>query len=135
MDTVPAERCSEIMGLVRGKDTGPELRVRRLIYALGYRYRLHVSSLPGRPDLVFSARKKVVFVHGCFWHRHEHCPNARIPKSNRDFWLKKFSDNVQRDAMHLKALKSKGWATLIIWGCELADEQILLRKVRSFLDA
>lgn len=133
-DTVaPAER-SRIMARVRAKDTGPEWIVRRLVFAAGYRYRLHVRALPGTPDLVFPGRRKVILVHGCFWHLHEGCPMARIPKTRPDFWVSKLYGNRLRDARNLGALAVAGWDVLTLWECELADRAALEGRVRAFLD-
>ncbi|MHC6082990.1 very short patch repair endonuclease [Ralstonia solanacearum] len=135
MDSVSAARRSEIMGRVRSRDTKPELLVRRLIYAMGYRYRLHAKDLPGKPDLVFRSRRKVVFVHGCFWHRHPGCAFARLPKSRMEFWLPKLEANRQRDIKNERALQEADWTTLIIWECELADLVKLKERIKEFLDA
>jgi DNA mismatch endonuclease (patch repair protein) len=106
------------MSLVRNKDTKPELAVRRLVYAMGYRYRLH-GRLPGRPDLVFGRRQRVIFIHGCFWHRHAGCPNCRLPRSRLDFWKPKLEANQQRDRRNLARLRRLGWRILTVWECEL----------------
>lgn len=123
---------SDIMSRVRSKDTRPELLVRRLIHSAGFRYRLHVRDLPGRPDLVFSRRKKVIFVHGCFWHSHIGCQHARIPKSRTDFWLAKLGANKARDERNLRALDEAGWTVLVLWECELRRPG-LLEKIEEFL--
>jgi len=139
MDSVSPARRSEIMGRVRSRDTVPEMLVRRLTHALGYRYRLHSKDLPGKPDLVFRPRRKVIFVHGCFWHRHPGCSLARPPKSREDFWLPKLETNRQRDLKVESALQTKGWAVLTIWECELGDidklKNKLKNKIKEFLDA
>ena len=111
LDTLTARQRSERMSRVWSKDTKPEVRVRRLVHGLGYRYRLHAKDLPGCPDLVFRSRRKVVFVHGCFWHRHEECSRNRIPKSpeRRAFWRDKLDGNARRDRMNQAALRGKGW--------------------------
>lgn len=132
VDTVTTTRRSEIMSRVRCKDTRPEMLVRRLVHGAGYRYRLHVSGLPGRPDLVFAARKKVIFIHGCFWHSHAACPHARIPKSRTEFWSTKLQTNKERDARNLKALADAGWKVLVLWECELQNPA-LMQKIREFL--
>lgn len=132
VDTVTTTRRSEIMSRVRCKDTRPEMLVRRLVHGAGYRYRLHVSGLPGRPDLVFAARKKVIFIHGCFWHSHAACPNARIPKSRTEFWSTKLQTNKERDVRNLKALADAGWKVLVLWECELQNPA-LMQKIRDFL--
>jgi DNA mismatch endonuclease (patch repair protein) len=134
VDTLTPAARSKRMSLIRGKNTGPELTVRRLIYAAGYRYRLHCMKLPGRPDLVFPRRRKVIFVHGCFWHRHEGCRLARLPKSRLEFWGEKLEGNRQRDTRNLEALCALGWAALVVWECELADEKALIERIRAFLE-
>lgn len=135
MDTLtPAERSAR-MALVRAKDTKPELLVRRLVHGMGYRYRLHRRDLPGTPDLVFPGRGKVIFIHGCFWHRHADCALARLPKSRSDFWLPKLTANAERDARNVRALRRLGWSVLTIWECQLGDTAKLASKIRRFLDA
>lgn len=129
----PAER-SYRMSLIRCRDTKPELFIRRLIYSLGYRYRLYATDLPGRPDVVFRSRRKVIFVHGCFWHRHPRCPLARLPKSNLDFWVPKLAQNRQRDFRNIRKLRRAGWKVAIIWECEVRDTERLRKKIRKFLD-
>jgi len=135
MDSVSPARRSEIMGRVRSRDTVPELFVRRLVYAMGYRYRLYVKELPGKPDLVFRTRKKIIFIHGCFWHRHINCPLARLPKSREDFWVPKLEANRQRDLKIERTLQEANWKVLIIWECELGDIDKLKNKIKEFLDA
>lgn len=134
MDTVSRDRRSEIMARVRSKDTRPEWAVRRLIFAMGYRYRLHVPTLPGRPDLVFRRSRKIIFVHGCFWHRHKGCPLARQPKSREDFWIPKLEANRKRDQRNKRALVREGWRVLTIWECQLRNIDRLRGKVRRFFD-
>jgi DNA mismatch endonuclease (patch repair protein) len=131
---LPAER-SEIMARVHAKNTRPEMLVRRLVFAEGYRYRLHERKLPGCPDLVFRGRTKVIFVHGCFWHRHEKCALARMPKSRLDFWQPKLTANKERDARNKKLLTKDGWKVLTIWECQLNNIDRLKRTIRRFLDA
>lgn len=130
----PAER-SKRMSRIRGKNTRPEMRVRRLIHRMGYRYRLHRRDLPGKPDLVFITRRKVIFVHGCFWHRHPDptCKLARLPKSRNDFWLPKLEGNRARDIRNQEELQARGWDVLVIWECELHDEEALSNKIQAFL--
>lgn len=115
----PSER-SERMSRIRGKDTRPELALRKALHRLGLRYRLHGAGLPGKPDLVFPRYKAVVFVHGCFWHRHPGCSIATTPKSNTPFWMEKFEKNVARDARVTKQLEEQGWRILVAWECELS---------------
>ena len=135
MDTLsPAER-SERMSRVRGKDTGPELRVRRIAHRLGYRFRLHRADLPGRPDMAFIGRRKVVFVHGCFWHRHDCTAGRRLPKSRLDFWQPKLDGNAVRDHAVSTRLHAEGWRPLVIWECETRDEEAVAARLREFLNA
>lgn len=132
VDHISAERRSWLMSRVRGKDTKPEMVVRRIAHALGYRFRLHRKDLPGRPDLTFPRLRKVVFVHGCFWHRHG-CRKTTTPKSNVDFWLEKFRRNVERDAQAVEALRATGWNELVIWECETRDPDALAERLERFL--
>ena len=135
-DTVTPERRSEIMSRIKSGDTKPELAVRRLTHAMGYRYRLHRKDLPGKPDLVFAGRRKVIFVHGCFWHQHADpsCPLARRPKSNRDFWLPKLRRNAERDAETQRRLADLGWQVLVLWECEVGASQRIANRIRRFLE-
>lgn len=110
---------SRMMSSIRGKDTRPERTLRTLLFAEGFRYRLHVRSLPGSPDLVLPKYKAVIFVHGCFWHRHENCRYATTPKANGEFWSRKFEGNVARDARHIEQLRKLGWRVAIVWECAL----------------
>jgi len=132
MDRVTKEKRSEIMSRIRGKNTSPEMIVRKLVFSLGYRYRLHGRNLPGKPDLVFAGRKKVIFVHGCFWHMHN-CRKGTTPESNKDFWLPKLERNKARDTDNLNKLDEMGWKVLVIWQCQLKDIQELEATVTSFL--
>ncbi|MCM0754772.1 very short patch repair endonuclease [Desulfovibrio aminophilus] len=136
MDTLTPRQRSERMSRVRGKDTAPEMRLRKLIHGMGYRYRLHVGNLPGRPDLVFSSRRKVIFLHGCFWHRHpdRNCKLARLPKSRQEFWLPKLEGNKARDHKVLAELRAGGWDVLVIWECEMNRTEWLQETIRNFLD-
>lgn len=124
MNSVPLTR-SEVMGRVKGKDTRPEWLVRRALRRAGVGYRLHRRDLPGKPDIVLATRRMVVFVHGCFWHRHADCPRATTPKSRIDFWEAKFADNVARDARDRAALEALGWRVMVIWECECRDAWVL----------
>jgi DNA mismatch endonuclease, patch repair protein len=135
VDTIPSSERSEIMSRVRSKNTRPEMLVRQLVFAEGYRYRLHDRKLPGCPDLVFRGRAKVIFVHGCFWHRHDACALARLPKSRLDFWMPKLDANKARDARNRKLLAKEGWKVLTIWECQIKDSERLKRTIRRFLDA
>lgn len=131
VDTVDKQTRSMMMARIRGKDTKPEMMVRRLAHRLGFRFRLHRQDLPGSPDLVFPGLRKVIFVHGCYWHRHPGCRLAYEPKSNLAFWKKKFAANVARDEKALADLKEKGWDTLVVWECETKDADL----VASYLSA
>lgn len=136
MDTLSPSERSERMGRIRGKDTKPEMAVRRLLHSLGYRYRLHRRELPGAPDLVFPSRRKLIFVHGCFWHRHPDpaCKLARLPKSKLGFWKPKLLSNQLRDQKNLRALGDLGWEVLVVWECELSNKEQLENKMVRFLE-
>lgn len=129
----PSGRRSRTMRAVRSTNTTPEMTVRRLLHDKGYRYRLHREDLPGKPDIVFPSRKKVIFVHGCFWHGHTCKRGARIPKTNQDYWMRKIQRNIERDKEHLDRLQALGWATLIIWECEIKDRSRLEQMIEAFL--
>jgi DNA mismatch endonuclease, patch repair protein len=135
MDTLTCGERSERMRRVKSRDTKPEQALRTLVWALGYRYRKHRRDVPGNPDLAFVGRKRAIFLHGCFWHRHD-CPSGRrTPKSRVMFWTEKFRRNVKRDAVVAKSLKRAGWKALVIWECELCTPPIIERKIKRFLDA
>lgn len=137
-DTVTSKRRSEIMAGIRAKGMKPEMVVRQMVHAMGYRYRLHCKDLPGKPDLVFSGRRKVIFVHGCFWHQHASpaCKlSPRRPQSNRDYWFPKLERNAERDAEHLERLAELGWETLVLWECEIkAAAGIIRGRISEFLE-
>jgi DNA mismatch endonuclease, patch repair protein len=120
------------MRAVRGKDTAPEMTVRRAAHGMGYRFRLHSRNLPGTPDLAFASRRKVIFVHGCFWHGHD-CRKGALPKSNAAFWTEKRAQNIARDAEALGSLAEAGWKALVIWECETRNRDELLSRLRTFL--
>lgn len=133
MDETPENR-RRIMRAVRSRDTGPEMLVRHIVFGLGYRYRLNRKDLPGKPDLVFGPRRKVIFVHGCFWHGHK-CPRGdRLPKTNQEYWSGKIGRNVKRDAANITALRKSGWGVQILWECELNNREALAKRIRKFLD-
>lgn len=121
------------MRAVKSRDTKPEMVVRRFANALGYRFRLHRTDLPGKPDLAFPARRKAVFVHGCFWHQHDCLRGARLPKANQDYWLPKLKRNVARDAENQARLREMGWNVLVIWECETKNVDHLVARLHSFL--
>ncbi|MBQ3620605.1 MAG: DNA mismatch endonuclease Vsr [Methanosarcinaceae archaeon] len=122
------------MSQVKGKNTKPEIIVRQILYHHGYRYRLYAGDLPGKPDIVFRRLKKVIFIHGCFWHRHD-CPKFVWPKSNADFWREKIEKNVRRDRENYRKLTESGWKFLILWECEIKNmsEEELLQELERFL--
>ena len=123
------------MGGIRARNTRPEMRLRRALHALGFRFRLHAKGLPGKPDLVLRKHSAVIFVHGCFWHRHRDCRLASTPASNREFWDDKFAKNVERDRQAVEALQNKGWRVATVWECGLRrkDTAILLEQTRQWL--
>jgi len=136
VDFMTKEARSERMARIGGKNTGPEMIVRKLVHSLGYRYRLHRRDLPGSPDLVFPGKGRVIFVHGCFWHRHPDpkCKLARLPKSRLEFWEPKFKANTTRDRLAQQKLDEMGWKSLTIWECELKDRAWLKSKIESFFN-
>lgn len=134
MDTMTPHQRSQRMALIRSQDSRAEVFVRKWVHSLGYRFRLHDRRLPGSPDLVFPSRRKVVFVHGCFWHRHNHCSLARLPKSRQVFWLPKLEGNRLRDIRDRRALTRLGWRGLVIWECEVRDPMRLMFKALAFLE-
>jgi len=123
------------MARIRKKDTKPEMLVRRLVHSLGYRYRLHKEGLPGTPDIVLSARRKVIFVHGCFWHRHEGCADGRkLPRGNLSYWGPKLKRNRQRDEANVARLRELGWDVLVVWECEIRNGKLTSEALVTFLD-
>ena len=138
MDRISADVRSKNMSAIRSKGMKPELLVRSLAHRLGYRFRLHRSDLPGKPDLVFASRRKVVFVNGCFWHQHDtaKCRSARIPKSNEEYWVPKLARTVARDKRNRRSLNALGWQHLTVWECETRadNETSLSRRLRRFLE-
>jgi len=121
------------MRRVKSTNTGAEMKVRRILHKAGFRYRLHRKDLPGKPDIVFPGKRKVIFVHGCFWHQHSGCHRADRPASNTDYWTKKLDRNIIRDQENQKALQQLEWGSLIIWECEMRDEKRLLEQLVTFL--
>ncbi|WP_315767187.1 very short patch repair endonuclease [Bradyrhizobium sp. SZCCHNR2012] len=132
MDKITPARRSWNMSRVKGRNTAPELIVRQFLYSHGYRYRLHRSDLPGKPDIVFVGRRKVIFVNGCFWHGHS-CRRGQLPTSNREFWVRKVSGNKARDQRNVRALRKLNWQVLVLWECELKDIRRLQRRIIDFL--
>ncbi len=129
---VDSER-SRIMRAVKSRDTAPEMIVRRLVHSMGYRYRLHRKDLPGKPDLTFQSRRKVIFVHGCFWHGHECKRGARVPKTNREYWETKIAHNRERDIQHYEELNLVGWDVFVIWECQLKETDFLRKTIGDYL--
>ena len=124
---------SKNMSAIKSKNTKPEVEVRKLLHAMGFRFRLHKKDLPGSPDIVLPKYKTVIFVHGCFWHRHQNCKYASNPKTRVDFWNKKFKDNIERDIKVRKELENLEWNCLIIWECQIKNKTYLKEKLRTFL--
>lgn len=136
VDTLTPKQRSERMSRIRGRDTKPELKLRRALHATGLRYRLNAADLPGKPDLVFPRWSAVVFVHGCFWHQHGGCRIANVPKSNTEFWLGKFAVNTRRDARNTRELRALGWRVMVVWECQLstgAKLEATVARVRRWL--
>lgn len=133
-DHVEPETRSKLMAAVGSKNTKPEVALRRSLHRLGYRFRLHRKDLPGRPDLVFPSRRKIIFVHGCFWHRHSNCRYASTPKSNVEFWENKFRTNVDRDRRAIERLRELGWDVLVVWECEIKKLNENLTRIADFLN-
>jgi DNA mismatch endonuclease (patch repair protein) len=133
MDRISPKRRSKNMRKIKSKNMAPEVNVRRMVHGLGYRFRLHRKDLPGKPDLVFPSRHKVIFVHGCFWHQHTGCREGRVPGSNTGYWKPKLTRNVERDMENLAQLKSVGWKALVIWECEIKNSKRVISRLRRFL--
>ena len=133
-DVYGPEKRSAVMRQVKGKDTSPELKVRKALTGLGARYRLHRKDLPGSPDIVLPGRRLAIFVHGCFWHGHDCARGARVPKQNREYWVAKVGRNLARDARNAEALAAAGWRVETIWECELKDAAALEARLQRLLD-
>ena len=125
---------SKNMAAIKSKNTNPEIKVRKLLHSLGYRIRLHKKELPGSPDIVLKKYKTVVFVHGCFWHRHKECKYATNPKTREEFWNKKFLSNIERDIKVRERIKAAGWKSIVVWECELKDIQKLKKRLIPLFD-
>lgn len=135
MDVFSREKRSQIMSRVSGRNTKPEIAVRSLLHNMGYRFRLHRKDLPGKPDITLPKYKKVIFVHGCFWHGHADCPRSKRPTTNQEFWREKLDKNIERDKSAVKALKQLGWEVMTVWSCEVNDTNKLIIKLFSFLES
>lgn len=134
MDTLTRIERSKRMALIRGKNTKPEIVVRKIARLCGYRYRLNVSELPGKPDIVFPKLRKIIFVHGCYWHRHPGCALARLPKTKLRFWAPKLTANRQRDLRNIARLRRDKWKVTVVWECQLNKRVSLERKIKGFLE-
>ena len=132
-DSLTPERRSENMRRIKAKGTSPEMAVRRLVHGLGYRYRLHVASLPGKPDIVLTRLGKIVEVRGCFWHQHKGCIDSHIPRSRVEYWKPKLAGNVARDRANQRKLRAAGWQVLVVWACETEPPDRLTKKLEKFL--
>ncbi|WP_310184669.1 DNA mismatch endonuclease Vsr [Mesorhizobium sp. BE184] len=133
-DRISKAQRSANMRKIKGKDTAPELVVRRAVHGLGFRYRLHRRDLPGNPDLVFGPRRKVIFVHGCFWHQHSDCRAGRIPEANATYWKPKLQRTIERDRRNIAALEDAGWRVLVLWECEITTSTTAIEQIlRHFL--
>ena len=133
MDRISKTKRSAVMRRITKTNTQPELRVRKLLHAMGYRFRLHAPEIPGRPDIVFRAKRKVIFVHGCFWHQHRGCKLARQPKSNLEYWVPKLEGNWRRDTRVRRQLARDSWSYLTVWECQVQDEKRLANRLSNYL--
>lgn len=135
VDIWDKEKRSEVMSLIRSKNTKPEMIIRSMLHRMGFRFRLHSRDLPGHPDIIMTKYKSVIFVHGCFWHFHQDCRDGKIPASHRDYWESKLKGNVCRDKESILALNRSGWKTLVVWECEVKKNHPEVQgKILSFLD-
>lgn len=137
-DIVPTEKRSEMMAGIRGKDTKPEMRVRKALFAGGYRYRLHRKDLPGTPDIVLPGRRVAIFVNGCFWHGHSGCSLAKVPGTRTEFWKEKFESNSRRDKVAAEALREAGWRVLVVWECftrRCKTEDALMQPLTHWIES
>lgn len=132
-DRMSRDKRSALMARIKRSNTRPELAVRQLLHRMGYRFRIQLAGVPGRPDIAFTKKKKAIFVHGCFWHAHEGCPVHKIPKTRTDFWRAKFARNKERDQRLLKEAEARGWSCLVLWECELDDLMMIGKRLKQFL--
>jgi DNA mismatch endonuclease (patch repair protein) len=133
-DIFSEEKRSWIMSRVKGYDTKPELLIRSMIFRMGYRFRLHRNDLPGKPDIVLPKHKKIIFVHGCFWHGHKNCARAKRPTTNEEFWNEKLDENIKRDKRYYRESRKLGWKVLVVWECETKNIDKLQKKLERFLN-
>lgn len=134
MDTITKQQRSINMSKIRSKNTSPEVIVRKILLGMGFRYRLHLASLPGKPDVILKKYKTAIFINGCFWHQHKNCKRSSIPKSNKDYWVPKLENNIQRQKENISQLKRLGWKPLIIWECEVKKIDELTQKLSKISD-
>ncbi len=134
MDIWTKKKRSKVMSRIRSKNTKPEIILRSLLHKEGYRFRIHRKDLPGKPDIVFPSKKIAIYVHGCFWHFHKHCPEGRVPKTNSKFWSDKLQKNISRDRKHLREIKKHSWLALVFWECEIENkpEKVMKEIIRMF---
>jgi len=135
LDRISKEDRRENMRRIRNRDTSPEMVVRRLVHGMGFRYKLHVRDLPGRPDLVFPRLSKIIQVHGCFWHQHSNCARSHVPKSRVEYWGPKLADNKKRDRSNVMSLRKQGWKVLAVWECELTNLPQIAERLSQFLNS
>ena len=135
MDVFDKNKRSWIMSRIKNKDTTPEIAVRSIVHRMGYRFRKNNPKLPGKPDIVLKKHKKIIFIHGCFWHGHKDCKRSSRPTTNVDFWNNKINANIMRDQKNQNILQEQGWSVLVIWQCELRDTDILIEKIKRFLES
>jgi len=134
LDKFDRSKRSWIMARVKNKDTRPEMLVRSIVHGLGFRFRKNRTDLPGRPDIVLPRHRKIIFVHGCFWHGHKKCARASRPSSNEAFWARKLDSNMLRDRRNTKMLRKQGWDVLVVWQCEITDTERILNRIQAFLE-
>ena len=132
-DIYSKEKRSEVMSKIRGKETKPEILVRKFLFSKGFRYRINDTRYPGKPDIVLSKYHTVIFIHGCFWHGHENCKAAKLPETNTDFWKKKISDNIIRDRKNIGKLRGEGWKVIIIWLCEIKNKNVRENRMKRLI--
>lgn len=135
MDKITSEQRSQIMRRVKSRNTAPEMIVRSLLHGIGYRFRLHDAGLPGTPDIVLPRHRKIIFVHGCFWHGHQGCPAAARPTTNVEFWAKKLDKNIERDKSQIEKLEKSGWKVLIVWECQTVNRTVLGSILNDFMNS
>ncbi len=134
IDRYPPEKRSEIMSQIRGKNTTPELVIRKYLFSRGFRYRVNDDRYPGKPDMVLPKYGTVIFIHGCFWHSHENCKASKLPETRKEFWKKKISDNMERDQRNIQELERQGWNIIVVWECEIKNKVKREKRLRKLVD-